>query len=389
MKERLELLKEIGERFARKKQELVEAFARDIGVSVKIGRAEVDMTADYLKTMDEEIPWVEGKKPYGTVGAILPYDASTMMFARMAGAALLGRNRVALSFSSLVPTVREIVCDMLNDIDIIEINREMDNRSFSNYCCTREDIRLFFISGGKEVGRLFEERKEFFDKIIFAGPSGLPPCLVLPGSDVEYVGHFVARRALLNGGQYCTTIKRVYIEKSLFDDFMHYLLKEVDNIKVGDPMDPEVDYGPIKAKRTRVLFERALNRIKGEVLRGGFIDGEWIPPTVVLTKEPIPDLELFGPYLAVKPFDSREEALKEVCSTRYGHIVYVFGHVEPGEKRFLEENYGMVKYEMKSLFLPLRGPYGGKKDAGWVLEKREEGYIKRDGAIIYAEEMVQ
>ena len=388
VEERLEILKEIAARIKKRKEDFVRGFAEDIGVAVKIGNSEVDITVDYLETMEEELPWVEGRKPYGTVGGILPYDASTMMFARLAGSAIIGGNKVLLSFSSLTPTTRDIMVEELKDLShLVEINTKYDNRTFGDICCEKK-LGVFFISGGRDVGELFEKRIKFFEKIIFAGPSGLPPAVVLSGADAEKAAAFVARRAFLNGGQYCTTIKRVYVRKELFDDFMHVLLDAVDKVKVGDPLDPEVDYGPIKAKRTRVLMERLLKTVKGKVLRGGKIEGEWIYPTVVLA-EYIPDLESFGPFLAVKPVESDEEAVKEACDTRYGHIAYVFGDYEPFKGLF-EESFGMVHYNPNFVFLPLRGPYGGKKDAGWVLERLSDGSIKKkDGAIIYCQEMTK
>ena len=386
MNDRLEFLKTLANSIASKKEEIVKSFAEDIGVSVKIGSAEVDMTVDYLSTMEEELPWVEGRKPYGTVGAILPYDASTMMFARICGSAVIGGNKAYVSFSSLTPGVRDIIHEILLDSQYVKINVSFNNRDFSSRCCEDPDIAVFFISGGKHVGELFEKRISCFTKIIFAGPSGMPPCLVLPGADVEKAATFVARRSFLNGGQYCTTIKRTLVHSSLFDDFMDLLLKNVDKIKVGDPMDPETDYGPIKAERTRILVKRALSQIKGEVLRGGVIDGEWIPPTVVLARE-IPDLEMFGPFLAVKVFDCVEAMVEESLITKYRHIIYVFGDIDTRYRKRIEEAYGMSHFNPNFLFLPLRGPYGGKGEAGWVLERSNSNIIRKDGAIIYSQEL--
>ncbi len=384
----IELLKDLGKEILKRKDELTRAFAEDIGVSVKIGNAEIDMTVDYLCTMEEELPWVEKRKPYGTVGAILPYDAPTIMFARLVGSALIGGNRSVVSFSSLTPTVKNLMMEITKDIPYIEINGKLDNRTFGEYCCKREDVRVFFVSGGDAVGKLFEERITFFDKIIFAGPSGMPPCLVLPDGDIKRAAEFTARRAFLNGGQYCTTIKRVYVPEKKLEEFLDLLLAKVDSIRVGDPLDPETDYGPIKAKRTRIIFERAIGKVEGEMLRGGTIDGEWIPPTVVLARN-IPDMEMFGPFLAVKPYKNREDAVKEVCYTRFGHIAYIFGHATQSERKRLEETFGMIHFNPNFTFLPLRGPYGGKKDAGWVLERKKNKLIKRDGAIIYSREMTQ
>ncbi len=388
IEKRVELLKELGERFEKRKEELIEGFACDIGVAVKIGSAEVEITVDYLKTMEEEVQWVEGRVPYGVVGGVLPYDASIMMFARLAGSAVIGGNRAVVSFSSLTPTVRDIVAEEVRDFaDWIEVNKDFDNRKFSERCCEDRSVRVFFISGGNTVGELFKNRLSYFDKIIFAGPSGMPPCIVWEGYDVEKAARFTARRAFLNGGQYCTTIKRVYVKREIFNDFMHYLMEAVGKIKVGDPLDGDTDYGPIKAKRTRVLVERALKMVKGKRVVGE-VDGEWITPIVVLAEE-IPDLEMFGPFLAVKPVNTEDGAFDEALNTRYRHIAYVFGDISERNRDRIREGFGMVHFNPGFTFLPLRGPYGGKLDAGWVLERRKEKIVKRDGPIIYCVEMTR
>ncbi len=388
IKERIEILKELGKRISSKKEELVNSFAQDIGVPVKIGSAEVDMTVDYLTSMEEEVPWIENRTPYGVIGAIMPYDAPTMMFARMAGAAVIGGNKVKLSFSSLNPTTKKIMTEITKDFSVIEINQSMNNREFSEYCTNNPEVNVFFISGGKEVGDLFEKRIDKFEKIIFAGPGGMPPCLVLEDADPKKAAEFTAKRAFLNGGQYCTTIKRALVHERVFEDFMDNLLKKVDEIKVGDPYDPETDYGPIKAKRTIVLVERAIKKIKGNFLRGGKIEGEYIPPNVVVSQE-IPDLEMFGPFLAIKSFRNDKEIIEEALKTRYPFIIYVFGSVSEKDKQLIMETYGMYHFNPDFIFLPLRGPFGGKKESGWILERKDGTIEKKDGAVIYAIEFTK
>ena len=390
IEERIILLKDMGSEIKKAKNKLIRSFAEDIGVSVKIGNIEVDMTVDYLQSMEEEAPWIEKRKPYGKIGAVLPYDAPTMMFARIAGSAILGQNRVILSFSSLNATTRDIMVEIMENFkEELHINRSLSNRDFSLFCTNAEDVKVFFISGGRDVGELFKNRINNFEKIIFAGPGGMPPVLVLEDANVEKAAFFTAKRAFLNGGQYCTTIKRALVHENVFDDFMEILLSEVDKIKVGDPFDPETDYGPIKAKRTRILVERALNTIKGDIIRGNNWDkGEFIPPIVMLTDE-IPDLEMFGPFLAVKKYKSKDEIIKDALNTKYPFIVYVFGSLSESEKLKIKETYGMHHFNPDFLFLPLRGPFGGKKESGWILEKKNNHIIKRDGAIIYSVEFTK
>ena len=103
MSERLELLAELGEVLARRRDDLVAAQGEDMGAPCTIAGQEVDLAVAHLKSMAEETPYVEGKSPYGTVAAIFPYDAPPIMLGRVGGAALLGGNRFRFSCSSVTP----------------------------------------------------------------------------------------------------------------------------------------------------------------------------------------------------------------------------------------------------------------------------------------------
>ena len=387
--ERLEVLADMGRRIEARREDFLEALALDIGQAVKVTSEEIRLTVEHLSTMEEEASLLEGREPYGLVGAIFPYDGPTVMFARWGGAALLGGNRLRFSFSSLTPRVAQLMEEVCQPWkDVVEVVIGKDNREFGWDCVEDPDVRVFFVSGSREVGRVYAQAIDEFDKVIFAGPGGMPPILVFSGASVERAAVFAARRAFLNGGQYCTTIKRALVHKDLLDPFVEALLEEVDKIKVGDPMDPQVDYGPIKAERTRVLFERGLECVKGTLIRGGPPEGEWIFPTVVLARE-IPDIEVFGPFLAVKAMGSDRAMVEEAVRTGYPLIAYAFGPPPLGSKGRLEALYGRVYWDPEFLYLSPRDPFGGRRDSGWVLEKRGAMIIRKGGPIVYVEELTR
>ena len=97
---------DLGEALARRRDDLVESQGEDIGAPCTIAGLEVDLAVDHLKTMAAEVPQVQGKRPYGTVAAIFPYDAPPIMLARVGGAAVLGGNRFRYSCSSQTPAFR-------------------------------------------------------------------------------------------------------------------------------------------------------------------------------------------------------------------------------------------------------------------------------------------
>jgi succinate-semialdehyde dehydrogenase/glutarate-semialdehyde dehydrogenase len=124
------------------------------------------------------------------------------------------------------------------------------------------------------------------------------------------------------------------------------------------------------------------------VVFSGKINSEWIDPWV-LEAETIPDLELFGPVLVLKPFRHPEEAVHDLIQTRYGFLLAFFGSPPAGGEALFHEHFGMVFDAPDFLFMPLRLPFGGKKASGWILERRGDGWAERDGAFIYSRELAQ
>jgi acyl-CoA reductase-like NAD-dependent aldehyde dehydrogenase len=155
---------------------------------------------------------------------------------------------------------------------------------------------------------------------------------------------------------------------------------------VGDPLDPATDIGPIRVERTRSLLERALSLCNGVRLLTGSIEGEWIHP-LVLEADEVPDLELFGPLLALRPFDDPDWAVQELIRTRYGFLLAYFGTPPDGARALFDQSFGMVHANPDFFFTPLRLPFGGRKASGWILERTANGWRERDGAFLYCREL--
>ena len=386
---RLELLAELGEALARRRDDLVAAEGEDMGAPCSIAGLEVDLAVAHLKTLAEEAPYVEGKSPYGTVAAIFPYDAPAIMLARVGGAALLGGNRFRFSFSSQTPGAARLLQEVVAPFPGIEAVTGLDNREFGRRCVQDPEVRVLFISGGGDVGDIYAQEARHFDKLFFAGPSGLPPVIFFKDADVEKAVQFTVRRAFINGGQYCTTLKRAYIHKDIFEPVKQRVIEKMSDIRVGDPRDPKTWIGPIKVARTRQLLDRALAALEDPHFLAPFQrEGEWQGPFLMETAA-APDLELFGPFLALVPAESGRAAVATVLQSRYPFLVTWFGSAPPGAKEALTKKFGMVYDNPDFLFTPLRLPFGGKGESGWILETRDGQVSKRDGAFIYSAELVR
>jgi acyl-CoA reductase-like NAD-dependent aldehyde dehydrogenase len=386
---RIESLHRLGDRLAAQRCELVEAAGEDTGTPCTVAGIEVDLAAEHLKTMTAESPYVETKAPYGTVAAIFPYDAAPVMLARVGGAAILGGNRFRFSCSSLTPRTAAVIKEVVGPLADIDLATGMSNKDFGRQAVLDPQVRVFFISGGGEVGALYEAEAAHFDKVFFAGPSGLPPAIIFQDAPLKPAVNFLVHRAFLNGGQYCTTLKRVYIHQDIYREVKEMVLEMMPEIKVGDPQDPDTWIGPIKIERTRLLLERALATLKNPCfLWPHRREGEWQGPFLLEAADP-PDLELFGPFLALVPVQSDAEAVNRVLQSRYPFLVVWFGTPPSGARKALVATFGMAYDNPDFLFTPLRLPFGGRGESGWIMENHHGAFTKRDGAFIYSAELVR
>jgi acyl-CoA reductase-like NAD-dependent aldehyde dehydrogenase len=386
---RLRILQQLADRLEQRRDDMIEAQGEDIGTPCTAVAMEVDMAVEHLRTMALEAPFVAGKTPYGIVATILPYDATPVVVARVGGAAILGGNQFRFSCSSQTPRTARLFQEVVAGLPGFTAVVGMDNREFGRVCVEDPQVRVFFISGGGEVGAIYGGQAHRFDKLFFAGPSGLPPVILFKDADLAKAAQFVVGPAFINGGQYCTALKRAYIHREIYDRVKKMILERMPEVKVGDPRDPKTMIGPIRVERTRKLLDRALAAFKDpHFLVPPRRDGEWQGPFLLETPEP-PDLELFGPFLALVPVTSDEAAVAQVVKSRYPFLVAWFGTPPPGAQDALTKNFGMTYDNPEFVFPPLRRPFGGKGESGWIIENRDGKLTKRDGAFIYSAELVR
>ncbi|MCG6973047.1 MAG: aldehyde dehydrogenase family protein [Desulfobacterales bacterium] len=388
-KARLEEIHRLADALEARRSDLQESAAIDAGFPVKITGTEVDLAVDYLRTLEQDIPWIENGEPYGTVATIFAYDAPAVVLGRLGGSALLTGNRLRFSVSSQTPRTAAILAQICRDFPTMEPMIDLDNREFGKRCVKDNDVRVLFISGASAVGEVYRKQHTAFDKLFFAGPGGMPAAVVFEDADIRSASRFIARRAFINAGQYCTTLKKAYIHRSIYDPVRNNILEAVQHMNVGDPFDPDTEIGPILVERTRKIVENAIEKCQPAHLITGSINGQLIYPMVLETENSsIPDLELFGPFLLLKPFDDPDEAVSELIQTRYGFLLSFFGSPSESIRTRFHENFGMVHDNPDFTFTPLRLPFGGKNESGWILERKGDQYIERDGAFLYSKELV-
>lgn len=185
--------------------------------------------------------------------------------------------------------------------------------------------KLFF-TGSLEAGRSVMSMAGCAVRPIVLGLGGKHAAIVAADADVARAARGIVWGALANAGQNCGAIERVFVEEGVASVFMEHLLAEVDRVRLGDPLEPGTDLGPLlTAERREIVHARVLDAdARGaKIVRGGAIPdgpGYFYPPTVVL--DPPLDCDLMqeetpGPVIPVVVAESIERALMLANQTEY------------------------------------------------------------------------
>src|SRR5205823_13929043 len=143
-------------------------------------------------------------------------------------------------------------------------------------------------------------------------------------ADRDHAAARVAVGGYYQAGQSCISVQRVLIQSEVYEDFVARLIKQVESLKVGDPLDPSVDVGPLidhdALERVDAWVKEAVDQ-GAEVLTGGKREDPLYYPTILANTSPemrVRCQEVFGPVITVQPYQTFEEALDEAHSPEHG-----------------------------------------------------------------------
>jgi acyl-CoA reductase-like NAD-dependent aldehyde dehydrogenase len=199
--------------------------------------------------------------------------------------------------------------------------------------------------------------------------------IVHSDADLDHAAARIAFGGYYQAGQSCISVQRVLVASEVYDEFTTRLVKQVESLKVGDPMDPTVDVGPVIDKgevvRIREWVDEAVSQ-GAEVLAGGTGEGPFFQPTLLSHVKPemkVCKEEVFGPVVTISPYQTFEEALTSVNDSKYGLQAGVFTNDINRAfqaQRSLEVG-GLIVNDV-SAFRADQMPYGGSKDSGFGRE---------------------
>jgi aldehyde dehydrogenase (NAD+) len=238
----------------------------------------------------------------------------------------------------------------------------------------RDDrFRKISFTGSAEIGwylKGLDPRKRV--TLELGGNAGV---IVHSDADLDFAAQRIAFGGYYQAGQSCISVQRVLVASEVYEDFAARLTKQVESLKVGDPLDPTVDVGPViqrsEVDRIAEWVKEAVSQ-GATVLTGGEGDGPFFQPTLISDVTPEMKVcreEVFGPVVTISPYQTFDDALRSVNDSRYGLQAGVFTNdISRAMDAHRTLEVGGVIVNDVSAFRADQMPYGGSKDSGFGRE---------------------
>jgi aldehyde dehydrogenase (NAD+) len=212
------------------------------------------------------------------------------------------------------------------------------------------------------------------------------PLVVWEDADVVEAARLAAEGAFFYAGQKCTATSRVIVHESVYDRFKEVFLDTVRALKVGDPLEPSTQVGPLIDSSSRQNVGRWVTRgvnDSGRVLVGGRAlpgEGYFYEPTViegVSLTAPLAQEEVFGPVVTLHPVTGLDEAIEAANATRYGLAASICTKNLEVAESFLERvEAGLLHVNQPTAGVEYQVPFGGVKSSSFG--PKEQGWSALD-----------
>jgi acyl-CoA reductase-like NAD-dependent aldehyde dehydrogenase len=392
--ERRELLTKIVDVFATRIDEFARLSTLESGKPLSMANREMkgavasmrsylqlDLPVEVLKDSDKGRV-LKVRAPLGVVVAITAWNYPMTLLMNKLPPAVLAGNTIVLKPAPTTPLTSLLFGALCNEfLPPGVVNVVVDQNDLGGFLTTHPDVAKVTFTGSTATGKKVMASCADSVKRVTLELGGNDPAIVMDDVDVKEVAPKILQGALVNAGQVCLAIKRVFVHESQYDAMCDELAKLAKQVVVGDGLEQGTQMGPLQNK---MQFEKVKEFLadanaRGKVIAGGHAmnrDGYFIEPTVV---RDIPDdarvvrEEQFGPIVPVLKYSDVNDAIKRANDTTYGLGATVWGKdLQRASEVAMQLEAGTV-WVNKHLELPLDVPFGGAKQSGLGVEKGLKG----------------
>ncbi len=320
------------------------------------------------------------REPVGVCAQIVPWNFPLLMAAWKLAPALAAGNTLILKPASATPLTAILLGEICRDAGIPDgvVNVITGpGGEIGEVLVGSPLVDKVAFTGETATGRRIMELAAGTIKKVTLELGGKSPNIVFPDADIDEAVNGSLFAIYANAGQRCTARTRLFLHKSIYDDFTRAFVDKARKIRVGDPLDFETQMGPVISPQQR---DRVLNYCQlavedgAELLSGGkrvttseLADGNFVEPTVfgnVRSDMRLAQEEVFGPILAVLPFETEDEVVKAANSTIYGLAATIWTKdIKRAHTMARRLQAGNVSINYPTVNPP-EAPFGGYKQSG-------------------------
>lgn len=320
--------------------------------------------------------------PIGVIAAIIPWNSQMLLTAVKLAPALAMGNTLVIKASELAPVT---LLEFGKLVERAGLPKGVINiiTGFGDPCgkalTSHNLVEKIAFTGGPEAARhIIRNSAENLAQVSLE-LGGKSPVVLFNDADQENALNGITAGIFGASGQSCIAGSRLYIQSKIYDEFLNKLVEKAKKIKLGSPMDPETQMGPLNSFKQLEIIEK---NIKETVERGGKIrcggersnisnKGIYFPATIIECKNhnlPTAENELFGPVLSVMKFETEEEAIRQMNDNQYGLSSGVYtSNLGRAMRVSKAVRAGIVFVNTYRLISP-SAPFGGIKDSGYGKE---------------------
>ena len=352
---RVNLLHKVADRINERFDEFLEAECRDTGkpfslashIDIPRGAANFKVFADIIRNVPTESFRMETpdgtgalnyglRLPKGVIAVISPWNLPLLLMTWKVGPALACGNTVVVKPSEETPSTTTLLGEVMNEVGIpagvFNVINGFGENSAGEFLTQHPDVDAITFTGETVTGTAIMQNAAVGIRDVSFELGGKNAGVVFADCDLDQALEGTARSVFANCGQVCLGTERVYVERSIFDEFVSGLKARAEALKIGVPTDDSTGLGPMvsKQQRDKVLsYYAKAKELGATVVTGGGVPhmpddvagGYWVEPTIwtgLPEDSPIIKEEIFGPCCHIQAFDSEPEAIKLANDTKYG-----------------------------------------------------------------------